>query len=104
LRMIPANEGFGAHDPTGREVDTRLVVQAKFVAIQCPKETALRRLAFDRAGLHVAAESPEGVPTAFLRFVETDVRAAKQCLRVARVGWIDRKPDADRHRKVMLTD
>ena len=91
--MAPAQQGFGAGDQAGAQVDPRLVVQHKFFLRQRGVQLRLDGLALDRAHIHFLVKKLVIVAPAFLGVVHGRVGMLDQGFDVAAV--LRKHADAD---------
>jgi len=91
LRMLPADQRFGAGQRSGFEIDLRLVVEQELALGERAMQADFDPLPLD--GPCVRFEELKNVPATFLGVVHRGVRALDQLLRIRTVVGVDADPD-----------
>src|ERR1700693_5442782 len=102
--MTPAQEGFGASDLAGPQVDQRLGVEKQFVVVQRLAEAAFEREALESFGVHGRGVELVVIPSLILGAVHRRVRVAQERLRVHSVARIQGDADRGRYEQLALVD
>ena len=108
--MRPPQQGFRTDDPTGIQIDLRLVVQHQFGMLHCPGQFVVQRPAGDDRATHGLFEQTEAAPPVPLGLIERQIRIGDQLV-AGGAGTTNRRSDAEaymedvsRHRERGLED
>ena len=97
LRVVPADQRFGADRRATAQVDLGLVIQLELAAIECQAQAAFDRLPLDGAQVHVGRKKLGIVASAVLGVVHRQVGILDQGFRVLPVGRVKADADTGRH-------
>ena len=96
LRAYPAYQGLQAGDPTGCDIDLRLVVQHEFVVVQRVAQVRFEFQPLHRMRVQLLGIELERASAFFLGAIHCDVRILQQRLGIASVRRIGTDADARR--------
>ena len=94
--MRPAQQRLYAGYLPGGHLHLRLIVQLELIALEGTTQRRFERQAFNRLGLDLLGEEPEGVLAVFLGAIHRHIGFLRQHLHVGTVRRISRDADTGR--------
>ena len=104
LRMSPAQQRFGAHDPAACQVELRLEVQHQFVLCQRRAQSRDQLNMLLHADVHVVVEVAHGIAASGLGAVHRHVGLLQQLVEITAVVRVEGNAERSRTRYHMAVD
>ena len=104
VRMPPAHQRFGAHDPIGARVELRLIHDAELLALERVAQVPLQAAAKHHLAMHRPVEEAPAAATLLLGPMQRQIRVAEQPIMAVAVLGDESDPDAGGQVNLLVPD